>query len=448
MRETLAQIARDTLAPQLAAAVTNLIERGDNMRAMELAFEAYPKDAHWKGKKSALRNYRRFAALLPGYFRELILAFTPVGITRPTRLAREPLALAHALHTSSRSYLRAWSAWMMTVNGKAEVSALHNLLDECEDPDDGIVVLRCAVEIQAWDIVWRAVEHARADVRQFAFESLVLHHDGGIPMELFRLTRDRGSRVRRAIVDAVAENPKVETVPLLIELCADRFSAEQYGHGDYPSFPIAWRAAKALHEVTRIPHEFLEALRACALTTPDLDVRDKMFDTLAEKCGTEGPRILASIIVETPRGEAGRGAAKALLASSSAEIGTMVCPALRWFETSNLSVSILSAACVGRLSPEEQIPSLCTSLSSSSTHRALLISIAIGTEVRNASLTERVLGFLPPSHRGRAVIEVMHGRQGPLTHDALDDLGDVRVANVLARIFNTVIQQRPKAAMS
>lgn len=448
LRETLARIARDTLAPQLAAAVTSLIERGDNMRAMELAFEAYPKDAHWKGKKSALRNYRRFAALLPDSFRELVLAFTPVGITRRTRLAREPLALAHALKTSSRSYLRAWSAWMMTINGKIDASALCNLLDECEDPDDGVMALRCAVEIQAWDIVWRAVDHARADVRQFAFESLVLHHDGVIPMELFRLARDRGSRVRRAIVDAIAGNPKVETVPLLIELCADRFSAEQYGHGDYPSFPIAWRAAKALHEVTRIPDEFFEALRVCALTTPDLDVRDKMFDTLGEKCGAEGPRILASIIVKTPKGDAGRGAAKALLASSSAEIGTMECPALRWFETSNLSISIFSAACVGRLSPEAQILSLCTSLSASSTHRALLISIAIGTEVRDGSLAEHVIGFLPPSHPARAVIDVIHERQSPLAHDALDDLGDVRVANALARIFDTVIQKRPKAAMS
>lgn len=445
LRDTLAGIARDNLVQHLSDLVTRLLEGGDNLRAMELAFEAYPKEKYWSGKKPQIRNYRRFAALLPGALRELVLAFTPIGIPRRTQLADQPLALVHGLKQSSRSYLRAWSTWLTTINGQSGGTSLRALLDGCVDPDDGLLIVRCAVEAQDWDVVWHAVEHERADVRQFSFQALVERNGGVVPAELYRLASDRGHRVRQAVINAIANSPRLETIPLLIGLCADSFS-EEYGQGgDYPSCPVAWSAAKALQRGPRIPDELLDSIRACALATADLDVRDEMFEVLAAKGGIEGPRILASIITKTPWGDECRAAAKALLTSSSAEYGMLTCPALNWFESSNLSTAIFSASCVGRLSLEPQVLSLCASLSTSSSHRALLIAVAFGADTRDPLLVERVLGYLPPSHPARAAVDVLRERRHPLAYDALDDLGDVRVANALARIFDTVIEKRPKA---
>lgn len=419
---------------------------------VQLAYEAFACVSSSYMRKRELRRYRAFARELPGAFSELAMAFTTYQKLRHTRLSQEARSLVlHTLQNQKickndvqKGALRAFLLWMAAVNGFASEEAIAQALFGTQDHEEAQVLVRAAIEMQVWPLVEQALRHPRADARKLAFEALVQHNEGEVPALALDLVNDDGSRVRLALVQALSKHPE-RFVEALVSLCTDTWSHSVGLAGDDSSYPIAQHAAKALARLTVMPEEYVEPLVQIALATSDSYLRFTLFEALACSGGDTARALLSDEVFSRTPGWRSIDAANALfLAEPVVEPAQLSRATRKWFLNAHARLATATAVAVGRCAAPSSTLTTARWFAESSTHRVLLVALGIGARARDEALAHQVLEHLPPGHAARAQWVGEAGKRLP--HDALDDLGAVRVVNAVRDHFRDWIEPRPRVA--
>lgn len=446
VRQTVVRCALKQAATLLDEQARALSSARDEVRLLELAFDAFWSVMQAAGRKKRMHHYHGFARSLPDPFSEVALAFTPYDKLRRTQLSIAGRELVVAMLGRHDGYLRVFLVWLATVNGLGSREAIRNAIIDSEASSEAIVGLRAAIAIELWDVVGEALTHPRADVRQLAFEATVEHNHGVVPSSMFGLVADQGHRVRRALVDALASQPE-RGLDVLTRLCSDTWSEHSVPDHEDPSYPIALRAAKAIGQLDKIPAEYTEQLLKAALETSDSKVCATLFEALAEH-GDEAAQLGLSQEAFTVRPSWTSVSAARALALAGPRVNPILVAGAsqQWFHRAQASLAVNMALAIGTCAQPAQIRDTARWFAESETRRVLLIPMVLGTQTRDEELASEIMGYLPPDHPAKSLFGSDDTLKLP--HDVLDDLGDIRIVNAALCWCMEKIEARPRATIT
>lgn len=267
-------------APRLLVdAAKELAFAGQMIELLKLAFDVWSSVVGAPGRKSKIRKYMRFVKELPSPCGEIARAFTSHSGLRHSQFGPDGTEVILRAIDQSDEDLHALLVWLATANGHVRPEEIQRVIACVDRPERARIGLRAAIDAGLWDLVEPAVSHPRADVRQHAFEALVSRSGGIVQASLLKLANDPGSRVRQALVDALAVTSSPGgrgQLDALTRLCADEWSRHSVPSHEDSVYPIARRAADSVAAFPSIPPEYATQILNVATETSDSSVQDKL----------------------------------------------------------------------------------------------------------------------------------------------------------------------------
>lgn len=433
-------------AQQLLPQVANeLIRRGDNERLVEVLHDASERIGDGPRSRKLLSTFLRSVRALPAEFAQIaqnVIAGEPRQ-AGPLSLAGQTLVQRMLERRRSNEHLHVALVWIAAVQGFATQDLVRGALQNAVEPEMATRAVRAAIQAQMWDVVVEATGHCRADARLLAFKSLVSHNAGVVPSDALRLAKDKGHGVRAAVVAALAAQPQ-PPMDVLVDLCADTWSEDSIPEDEAQHYPIARKAAQAIRNLPGVPAQWMPRLLKTALETSDLTVQDTLLDTVAAHGDESAIQALVDEVFFSPRpGWRSVSAARALVAADRQADPTVLAKVEHsWFMASHPSLSAYGALVVGRHAAPSTVMVVASWFELAPQRRALLVPLAVGAAMRDPDLAAQVLDRLPPGHAARRLLD---DDAAVLPHDALDDLGEVRIVNAAAKCCGALIAKRPRA---
>ena len=324
---------------------------------------------------------------------------------------------------------------VMIASGSRPAQAIRRWLVETEDKASAVAATKAAIAIRDDDLARLALAHERADARQAAFEHLERALPNPLPRELLDLASDPGSRVRRALVRALAERRHPDHLAVLVRMSRDKWSDAEPHYDEADSHPIARSAIGAITSYGAIPDTLGDGLIELAEATGDRDLRRAALNAAAALCG---PEIRRRIWAFVEKGQAARLRVDALDALSAAPtvegdiVGRITAEVLMRLP---LPLMISATFLIGIHRAVDDAVGIFERVNHSKPHRALLLLGACALEHRDRVAALGILDLLDAGHPARRLLDL---DGGPLPHTVLDDLGDVRVR----RYVRACLQER------
>ena len=325
----------------------------------------------------------------------------------------------------------------MIVRGSAPSAAIRRWLVETKDHQLAKSAAEAAISIQEDELVWLALDHARADAREAALVYLVNTLPDPLPQRLLRLASDPGSRVRRSLVSILADRPHLDHVSVLLRLMDDRWSDADLYHDDPPSFAIAREAIGGLAAYGGLSDEIGEDLLFRAEHTDDRLLGIVALDTAAECCGQAiRKRIWALSFIDQPRWVR----VDAIDALTKADVvENEILDEITAKLLLRLAPPLAASACV-LLAVHGQVDSVIEAMeriAQSTKKRALLLLGAYHLAERDHDAAIRLLTLLGSDHPAQRLLDLTDGEKLPKT--VLEDLGHIRVRNAVQDRLNDKI---------
>ncbi len=321
---------------------------------------------------------------------------------------------------------------VLIASGAKPTDVIRRWLTETQDQAGAVAAIKAAITICDVSLVWLALGHDRADARQTALEYLAPRLPDPLPIELLRLSTDKGSRVRRSLTSVLGSRPHAEHLPVLMQLTLDRWSDAESHYGEPVSYPIAREAVAALAKYGSLPDEIGNNLIGLAKETADRELRRDALSAAASLCGPEIQRAIWALVADKELGWLRIDAVDALSMANTVEPNI-----LRKITADRLmrlpaplatSVTVL----VSTHLPITDAVQIFERAGQSHSHRALLLLGAAGLESRDRSAALGLLELLDAGHPARRLLEP--GELLPRT--VLDDLGHVRIRKYVREWLN------------
>lgn len=369
-----------------------------------------------------------FLASIPSAGREIFQALS-INDKPPRPVGPAALSLLDEAAETAPPFVLDKIVPVMIASGSAPSAAIRRWLVEADDHRLAKAAAEAAIRIQDDELVWLALEHARADARAAALTYLASSLPDRLPQSLLELASDPGSRVRRSLVGILAARPHPHHRSVLLRLIDDKWSDAEAFHEEPPSYPIAREAISGLAAYGSLSEDIGEALLLRAERTDDPSLGIVALDTAARCCGPAiRKKIWALSFLDRllwVRVDAIDALTKADVVENEILNEITVSLLLR------LPPPLAASACV-LLAVHGQVDTVVEAMeriAQSTKKRALLLLGAYHLAERDHDAAIRLLTLLGSDHPAQRLLDLSDGTKLPKT--ALNDLGHIRVRNAV-----------------
>lgn len=440
LREIAAGCALQHAPGMLVEAAERLLQEGEALRLLELAYDAKTSIADCDSTDELRIAYQLFEASLPAPFGEIAGALSSLEEVQEIHLSDAALNAIVPLVGKHRSLLRPILVWLVATNGRATEAMLEESLGETDNADAAGIAVRAAAAAGCWHLVTSALVHQRARARMLALELLSNRPDFGDMGIILSLTSDPSSFVRRSLLEILAAQPEHHAAAL-VELCNDTWSPDSLPPGVDQNYPLARRAAQALATLTSAATDLSDSIIEAAIETDDSSVTQVLLSFLADHGDEDALQKLVELVFSVkPKFYSLLAASAIAEAKQAVPKGSLKRANQSWFKRSPSHLAAQTAEAVGCIADQIQIIALAKSLAAMEGRRALLIPLAIGAACQSIDLANEVLRELPHEHPAKQILE---SSKTPLPHDVLDELGNARTVEAVRWILGDRILDRP-----
>jgi hypothetical protein len=306
------------------------------------------------------------------------------------------------------------------------------LLGNSEEADNAAEAIDAAIRQGMATEVEAGLSHRFAAVVARSLTAVATSMTPPLPDPLLALARDRGSPVRRALVDLLDAKPHPEHLPALLVLAKDDWSPRSSYYGEEDDYPIAQAAISAIAKLGAIDGAVAEELYRIAIDTRDSDVRYEIFVLLVRAADLRFQTHLLELAVNPGRRIVRQAAATALMVGHERVAGDVVARITpRLLQGRIESVASRLLILLAARAEIDHVLEVAEALSTNDKRRVLLLLAIWVLRDRDPSTADRVARMLPTNHPG--VKWALAGAEGKLGDTMLDDLGDpISVEQVLS----------------
>ncbi len=296
-------------------------------------------------------------------------------------------------------------------------------------------------EASIWAVEWFAAQgeeailrqclcHRFADVREGVLVALARRSQVPLPAELLALATDKGSRVRKRLLELLDSRRDPGHIPTLVTMAGDDWNESSGYYGVKPSCPISRRAAEILATIDNLSEAVVETIAEIASRMDDDGARDRLLTVLAH-AGSDGQKKLVSMATNRNRVLLGAAAAAALLKSDITVDSALLTPInSQEILERRAVIAVEMALLIGRWGNPDQARAAAIAVAGHPGRRGLYIPLLIGASERSDGVREDLLSLGPRGLADR-VFEAVCDRS-KLRKEALDD-GDPRIADQVLR---------------
>jgi hypothetical protein len=424
-----------------------LASEGNITGVVELLFDLSIGSGQGPNGNGMQESFHDLVGQLDTAFGEVVSSWAEGERLQEARLSPHALQLVLGVVHKVKGVLQAQLCRIAAVNGTILRELINEILWDATDIERALLALRAAVAAELWEFVEPALHHPRADIREKAFRSLAAQGRYISPSAILELATDKGSRVRLALVEALATRSDMSDLAAVVMLCRDEWSEDIPNFDENVDCPIAVKAAKIVYGYGAIAPRFTATLLETAESHPDHDVRRIIFAALAVH-GEDAARQRISELVFSRTdlwlavdAASALGAAEEQLAPELIEQATS-----NWFITkAPAALAVTMAVVVGQSATSKSVREIATELSVSQRRRVLLVPLAEGASRRDEGLAGYVLDLLPPGHAAKSIFEA--SRPAKLPSSVFDDLGDdIRTINIALKRYREFVEKRSKVS--
>ena len=384
-------------------------------------------------RKKRAKRVKRMLESIPAVGKETFEALS-INDRAPGAVGRKALSLLEKAAETVRPFVLDKIVPVMVASGSAPSSAVRRWLVGTEDGEVAKAAAEAAIRIQDDEVVWVALDHARADARVAALEHLANIPANPLPQRLLELSCDPSSRVRRSLVGILATRPHADHQTVLLQLIDDDWSDADFFYDGSPSYPIAREAIAALAAYGSLSDEIGETLLFGAERTDDRLLGIVALDTAAQCCGAAvREKMWALSFLDQPRWVR----VDAIDALTRADIvETDILDAIDAKLLLRLAPPLAASATV-LLATHARVDVVVESMervAHTRKWRALVLLGACGIADRDPAAAKGLLGLLGSGHPARRFLDLADGEQLPA--GAFDDLGHIRIRKAVERCLD------------
>ncbi|RVN01763.1 hypothetical protein CN120_20335 [Sinorhizobium meliloti] len=362
-------------------------------RILDLAFDIVGASEGYDGRD----NTRSIAEITGQLASPMSAVVATVFEQNPVPLTEDAVEILLESGCAASLKVDVFRARLLHASGIGIADDLRRILEDVSDNrEETITAVTDAVELAERaghsDLVAMALAHRFADVRQQALVAIAARTKAPLPQELLDLAEDKGSRVRRQLVEILDDKRHSEHIPTLIRLCGDQWTRQQYHYEEPADYPIAVGASEILM-TEQIADELVDALAKTITGTKDREVQTNLLRALVRNGSETTRKRVLRLALKTGSPPLHRLAASALIceaekvtSSDAAEIGD------DQLRIRAPIVAVLLAFLVGLRADGGRVVAAARSLREIPTRQAVLLPLVsgaymqseeIGTEVRN-----------------------------------------------------------------
>lgn len=408
----------DTLVAALAALV-------DPARLVTLLVDMQ-EALHRIDSKSRARRLRRVTGKLPTPLPEIVAAL-PTKRESATGVSAAARSLLEAAAGAARPDILNVIVPVIIASGGKPGDAIRRWLDESEDKDFAVAAVKSAIAIDDGATVEHALGHVRAEARRTALLALADKLPDALPTGVLALAKDKGSKVRRAMVDILGKRPSPFHQQLLLELTDDRWSDADARYDEPESNPIAREAVEALDAYAELTDAVGERLLALADTTRDRVLSNFALIIASTKCGPAIREKIWTIACRPAARWIRVDALEALAGSTEVEAAIVDQATPEVIMAMPPVVAIQAVKLVAQHAQVSQAVRALETIGSANPCRGLLLIGALTLQSRDKAAASHILGLLGPKHPAAGLLS----STDPLPLHALDDLGSPRLRKQL-----------------
>lgn len=337
-------------------------------------------------------------------------------------------------------------ARLLAAAGRPVWTYIESLLatagDELKDIQRATSALRIAITEGLTDIVEDALEHRFADVRRDALFSISGGLTAPLPAHILTMAHDKGSGVRKALIEILEAKPDAAHQPTLIGLIADNWTRAEIFYGEEASYPIATSAAKLLGEQAPLFADAIDTLMAQAAVTSDSNLRDALLLAVAKQGDSAGRDRLADLALEIGRPGLHVAAAEALFL-----VGDRSPARAARFEPHLLrgraaSVATSMALAVGATGDKAAVLALTRALYMNPDRSALIAPLLFGAIFGEDGLFDAIAALL--SDNVRDGLAAAFNGEALAPRQLLDALGDFKIRGAVIQRLSKFFEPEPK----
>jgi hypothetical protein len=422
--------------------IETLLRIGDTRRVLELFFDLdAARDA--SDPRNSDELLARLESLLPSDLKDAANALREAPHGAP-EVRAGALAILKTLDPGSNIALRLRLARCL---GAASVDVGHHLdvLTASDATDTATQAVELAVSLGLWDRVDAALNHPLADVRRVALDSLAARSTGPLPPRLLALASDRGSGVRRALLNLLNQRRDPSHLDALVQLVSDTWSDRARYYEQDAAYPIARDTASLLAEGPPIEDRALDALFTIAEETEDRSVQQKVLSAIAINSTVPGLDRVVDLSLERQGKFAPRLSAVTALWVAAARIDERTAARFtpEQLRVRDHRIAARMAVIVGECAADDHVIRCAQAVADLPERRVLLIPLMTGAFEKRRSLAEQVGKFLPPDRLAQVIAAFDDGPR--LDREALEGLGSVRAVDAVTHLLPDLFVQ-PKDA--
>ncbi|WP_372922120.1 hypothetical protein [Roseovarius sp.] len=378
-----------------------------------------------------------YAPLAPAVLEESSYALSPTEIDQ-----------LEMLDAAAGPDLQLERARLLAAAGRPVRTYVESLLattsDELKDMQRAKTALGIAISEGLTDIVEGALAHRFADVRRDALLAISSNLNAPLPARILAMTNDKGSGVRKALVEIMEAKPEAAHQPTLIGLIADNWTRAEIFYGEEASYPIATAAAKLLGEQAPLFADAIDTLMARAAVTSDSALRDALLLAVAKQGNVAGRDRLADLVLEIGRPGLHAAAAEALflVGNRSPACAARFEPSILRGRERAASVVTSMALAVGATGDKAAVLELARTLYMNSDRSALVVPLLFGSIFGEDGLYDAIAALLPDNVRDGLFAAFTGEALAPRT--LLDALGDFKIRGAVIQRLSKFFEPKPK----
>lgn len=381
---------------------------------------------HRIASKSRERYLGRVTAKLPAPLPEIVAAL-PTKRPSATCVSAAARGLLETAAGRARPDILNAIVPVIIASGGKPGSAIRRWLDETEDKDLAVAAVESAIAIDDEATIEHALGHVRAEARRTALLALADKLPDALPPVVLALATNKGSKVRRAMVDILSKRPSPLHQQLLLELSDDRWSDADARYDEPESNPIAREAVEALDAYPGLTDAVGERLLALADTTRDRFLSSIALIIASTKCGPAIREKIWAIVCRPVARWIRVDALEALADSSEVEAAIVDQATPELIMAMPPVIAIQAVKLVAQHAQMSEAVRALETIGSANPHRGLLLVGALALHSRDTAAASHILGLFGPEHPAAGLLS----SADPLPPHALDDLGSPRLRKQL-----------------
>lgn len=369
-----------------------------------------------------------------------VLEETPYALS-PTEISQ-----LEALDAAASPDLQLERARLLAAAGRPVRTYVESLLstagNEREDIQRATTALSVADAQGLADIVEGALKHRFADVRRDGLRAIATGLVAPLPADILAMAHDRGSGVRKEVVETLGAKPHAAHQATLIGLTEDNWTRAEIYYGEEASYPIAVAAAKLLSQQAPIFADAIETLLARAAVTSDSELRDALLMAVAKQGDFAGRDRLADMALEIGRPALQAAAAEALFLAGDRSPNRAARFEQRLLSGRAPNVAISMALAMGSTGEKTAVLPLARTLYMNPDRSALVVPLLFGALFGEEGLADAIATLLPDEIRERLALAFHGDTLAPRT--LLDPLGDFRFRGSVINRLHNFFEPKPK----